>query len=136
MLQKVLYVKTNSSYIQLFRYFVTGGIAFIVDLLVLYLFTEFFLIHYLLSAAIAFMISLIVNYTLSIKWVFNKRNLRNKFSEFSIFSLIGIIGLGLNEIVMWIFTEYLLFFYLVSKLFSAFVVFIWNFSIRKILLFK
>ncbi len=136
MLQKILYIKTDNTYIQFFRYFLTGGVAFLIDFSVLYVLTEFYSIHYLISAALAFITSLIANYILSIKWVFNKRNLSSKFSEFSVFSFIGIIGLGLNEIVMWLFTEYLLFYYLISKFFSAFIVFIWNFSARKIFLFR
>lgn len=136
MIGKLLKTKTDSTLIQLFRYTFVGGLAFIVDFSCLYLLTEFLGIYYLISAAIAFLLGLATNYTLSISWVFNKRRLRNRSIEFGIFTLIGIVGLILNEVFIWFFTEELFFYYLVSKIFSTIIIFFWNFSARKFILFR
>lgn len=128
--------KTNNTFIQLFRYTFAGGIAFIVDFGSLFCLTEFFSIHYLISAAFAFILGLTTNYLLSIIWVFSSRNVGKKWLEFIIFAIIGIIGLGMNEFVIWFFTEKAMFHYLLSKIISTIIVYSWNFFARKYLLFK
>ena len=133
---KLFRSKTDNTIIQFVRYIFVGGIAFIVDIGSLYVFTDIFDIYYLFSAAIAFILGLTVNYILSITWVFSKRKIRSKQFEFGIFVIVGVVGLGINEFIIWFFTEYLHFYYLVSKIFSASVVLMWNFSARKFLLFR
>ena len=62
--------------------------------------------------------------------------MRNRKWEFTIFALTGVVGLGFTELLMWFFTGPLHLFYLVSKLIAAFIVVIWNFSARKVLLYR
>ena len=127
--------KTTNTLVQLFRYLWVGGISFIIDYISLFIFTEYLHINYLISAAIAFILGLTTNYQLSTIWVFNNSRLNNKFTEFTIFSIIGIIGLGLNEVIIYICSEYLNLYYMISKLISTAVVFFWNFMGRKYILF-
>jgi putative flippase GtrA len=128
--------KTNSTLLQLFRYTFVGGFAFVVDFGSLFFLTEYFHIHYLVSAAISFIFGLIVNYLLSIKWVFNGRVMNSRLTEFIIFSLIGLVGLGLNELIIWLLTDILLIYYLLSKIITAIIVYFWNFFARKVILFS
>jgi putative flippase GtrA len=72
-IKRVLVVSTNSIVIQLVRYTIVGGLAFIVDFASLFALTEFFSVHYLISAAIAFLLGITTNYVLSLTWVFTKR---------------------------------------------------------------
>lgn len=127
--------KAANTLVQLFRYLWVGGISFVIDYLSLYIFTEHLHINYLISAAIAFILGLTTNYLLSTIWVFNNSRLNNKFTEFTIFSIIGIIGLGLNEIIIYICSDFFSLYYMTSKLFSTAVVFFWNFLGRKYILF-
>jgi putative flippase GtrA len=90
----------------------------------------------LLSAPFAFLLGLIINYLLSIKWVFDKRNINKKSVEFVIFALVGIVGLLLNQVFIWFFTEIINLYYMLSKIISSGIVFLWNFSLRKYLLFR
>jgi len=136
MIEKLLKSQTDNTLIQLFRYTFVGGVAFIVDFSLLFIFTDFFGIYYLISAALAFLLGLTTNYILSIIWVFNKRTLKNRWLEFGIFSLIGIIGLGFNEFIIWFFTEHVYFHYLQSKIVSTVFVYLWNFFARKFILFR
>ncbi|MCK4256407.1 GtrA family protein [candidate division WOR-3 bacterium] len=128
--------KTDNISIQFFRSIFVGGLAAIVDFGFLYFFTEFVNIYYLTSAALAFILGLTTNYILSIKWVFNRRKFAKKWIEFGIFAVIGIVGLILNELIIWFFTEYVHFHYLLSKVVSTIVVFSWNFLARKFILFR
>jgi len=128
--------QTDNTFVQLFRYTFVGGTAFIVDFGLLFVLTDLVNIHYLISAAISFLLGLATNYWLSIIWVFNRRILTNKSLEFGIFAFIGIIGLGFNELFIWFFTEYVHFHYLLSKIVSTVFVFLWNFIVRKFILFR
>jgi putative flippase GtrA len=60
----------------------------------------------------------------------------NKYLEFLLFLVIGLIGLGLNELFLWMLTDLAHVYYLISKILTAVVVYLWNFFARKILLFN
>ncbi len=135
-IQKILFEKSNSTFIQFFRYGIVGGLAFLFDFGILIALTELLKIHYLTSAAISFIIGLCVNYFLSITWVFSKRALENAKHEFLIFSIIGVLGLGINQLGLYILTDFLAFHYTLSKIFTAILVFMWNFITRKLILFQ
>ncbi len=136
MLSTLLKNETSNTLIQLFRYTLVGGLAFAVDFGSLFVCTEFFGIHYLLSAAIAFLLGLTANYLLSIIWVFNQRAVKNKLLEFYIFALLGIVGLGINELLIYVCTEFASMHYLFSKLVATGAAFLWNFASRKTILFQ
>lgn len=135
-LSTALTAKTNRLPAQFLRYFMVGGVAFVVDFAALFLLTEFGHLYYLVSAAIAFTAGIAVNYALSVTWVFDHRSLDNKMHEFAIFAVVGIIGLALNTSLMWFFTELLGLHYLRSKGVAAVTIFIFNFGARKALLFS
>jgi putative flippase GtrA len=135
-IQSIFKGKANSTLLQLFRYTFVGGLAFVVDFGTLYILTEYFNIHYLVSGGIAFIFGLVINYFLSVKWVFNNRAMENRLLEFLLFTLIGLVGLGLNELFLWILTDVLLIYYLLSKIITTILVYLWNFFARKIILFN
>jgi len=122
--------------VQLSRYIIVGGFAFLVDFASLYAITEFLHQPYLVSAAIAFMLGFSVNYLISIVWVFDRRTLKNRWAEATVYLAVGIVGLGLNELLIWFLTETAGYHYLVSKVGSTVIVFLWNFCARKTLLFR
>jgi len=135
-IKKILIHPTDKTIIQFFRYFIVGGLAFVVDFVFLYLLTNQLKLYYLFSAAISFTLGLILNYILSKAWVFNRAVLKNRFIEFRVFALIGIGGLTINELFIWFFTEKGHIHYLFSKILIAFFVFLWNFFARKFTLFR
>ena len=128
--------KTDNWFIQLFRYCFVGGFAFLVDYGLLALLTEVFGLHYLVSATISFIAGLLVNYILSKSWIFKKSSLDNEWVEFLVFSIIGVIGLGLNTLLLYLFTDHCHIHYLISKLLTAAIVLLWNFGARKVILFN
>jgi putative flippase GtrA len=114
MFTQIEMLRSSDTFPQLCRYTFVGAIAFAFDYGALFGFTHFLGIHYLISAGIGFLIGLCVNYVLSIKWVFRRRSSGSKSAEILIFALIGVAGLGLNELLIWFFTEIALFHYLLS----------------------
>jgi putative flippase GtrA len=127
--------RTDSFWIQLWRYTLVGGVAFGVDFGFLYYATEVLGFHYLVSAAMAFGLGLMVNYCISIVWVFSKRTVQNRGVELCIFALLGVLGLGINELVMYVGTDCLGLFFMYSKVVATGFTYAWNFLSRKVLLF-
>jgi putative flippase GtrA len=121
---------------ELVRSIATSMISFAMDFGILALLTEVFRVYYLISAAVSFGIGVTVSYALSVLWVFGNRRIPSKAAEYGLFVLIGLLGLGLNEALLWLFTEKLSIFYLLSKLIAAILVFFWNFGARKYILFR
>jgi len=121
---------------QFLRYLVVGGIAFVLDFGVLVVLTDALGVWYLTSAAVSFCCGLATNYLLSITWVFTVRSVSSQKAEFAIFSIIGIVGLGWNELFMYLGTDVAGLDYRVSKLITVAIVLVWNFGMRKLLLFS
>ena len=126
--------KMKKLFIQLFRFGVVGGSAFLIDYGIMVFLTEFGKMNYLLSSGISFAVSVIYNYVLSINWVFEVKKDQTGKRNFIYFLLLSIIGLGINEILMWIFVEALHIYYMAAKIGVTFIVMVYNFITRKIFL--
>lgn len=120
---------------QFARYVLAGGLAFVVDFTALLIFTSEVGFHYLVSASIAFLLGMVTNYLLCISWIFDYRALNNATHEVAVFFIIGIAGLLLNNLLMLFLTEFLDLHYLLSKAGAAAVILVFNFAMRRSLLF-
>jgi len=120
---------------QILRFGVVGGGAFLIDYSILYILTEFVGIYYLISSVISFIVSLIFNYILSIYWVFDVTK-KQTAKEILIFVILSVIGLGINQVVMYIGSDLLHIYYMLTKLVATFIVMVWNFVTRKIFIEK
>jgi putative flippase GtrA len=117
------------------RYFVASAAALVVDYATLVGATELFKIHYLVSAALGFTGGLLVNYLLSVAWVFKERRLANRWAEAAGFVAVGLIGLAVNEGLMALFVEGFGLVYAVAKFPATGIGFVFNYGLRRILLF-
>lgn len=136
MLKQIFQGKSNSTLVQLIRYFFVGGLAFVVDYGVFSLLRIWLGVHYLWANIWGFVFGLLVNYLLSLVWVFSQRDVKDSRVEFVLFAVVGLLGLGLNELVIWACTEAGGLHPQISKLISTAAVFFSNFFGRKLLLFR
>lgn len=120
---------------QILKFGVVGGLAFLIDYGLLYVLTEFVGIHYLISSVISFTVSLIFNYILSIKWVFDVTK-KQTAKEITIFVILSVIGLGINQVVMYVGSDLLHIYYMLTKIIATAIVMVWNFVTRKIFIEK
>ncbi len=118
------------------RYFWAGGLATLADFAVLLLLTEFFGINYLWSNLIAVSVGLVTSYVLCVRWVFLDRRYNRVVLEFPLFVLTCIIGLLLNELLLWVFVEFGGTDYLLAKVIVTGVLFVVNFAVKKVVLFR
>ncbi len=120
---------TDLTIVQFFR-------GILSDMLLLHIFVEYAGLHYLVANTIAFVAGTALNYILSILWVFTKQSSYNRKKEFTIFALIGLVGLALNSLFMWMFTDGFGMYYMMSKIITTILVYVWNFFSRKYIIFK
>ena len=91
---------------------------------------------YSLAALLGFCAGAVVAYIASVRWVFSARTVRNPGLEFGIFVAVGVAGLLLTELLLWIAIGRLGLPPIWSKLGTSAVVFVFNFVLRKLLLFS
>ncbi len=135
---KLFHIKVNAKQekllIQIFKFGIVGGIAFVIDYVSLIVCKEVFHLNTLLAAAIAFTISVIYNYIASVKWVFDVNKEKNEKANFVIFIVLSIVGLIITEIIMWFGTDVMKISYLIIKIVATAIVMVFNFITRKMFL--
>jgi len=88
------------------------------------------------AATAGFFAGVATAYCLSVLWVFSRRRLRREpMVEFVVFAGIGLAGLGLTQAILWVGIEHLHFIPELVKLFASGATFLFNFVIRKAILF-
>lgn len=136
-LKGIFIVPTQNAFLQFFRYVFVGGIATVVDWGVLFSLTEYIQVHYLVSTGIAFVFGLITNFLLSKQLVFKANEAKvNAVVEFVSYAVIGVVGLGITELIMILLTSCWHVHYMISKVIATIIVLFWNYTARKITLYK
>lgn len=92
--------------IKLVRYIISGGTAAVVDLSLLYLFTDIFGIWYIISAIIAFMFAFLVSFSLQKYWTFKDHSAENIRVQVTKYFLVTSTNLGLNTLGIFLFVHY------------------------------
>ena len=126
--------KHEKLFIQIFKFGIVGGTAFVIDFVFLYLFREFLHFPVILANTLSFCISVIYNYIASVKWVFDVNKEKDAKKQFITFIIFSVIGLLLNDLIMWISVDFLSIYYLLAKIIATFIVMIFNFVTRKLFL--
>ena len=126
--------KHEKLFIQIFKFGIVGGTAFVIDFVFLYIFREFCHFPVLISNTLSFCISVIYNYIASVKWVFDVNKEKNAKMQFVVFIILSVIGLLINDLIMWVSVDFLSIYYLLAKIIATIIVMIFNFVTRKMFL--
>lgn len=116
------------------QYVVVGGLAFLVDWFLLTRGISWGGLDYRLATALGFVAGLATNYTLCVLWVWRGTQAR-ALKDFMVFTSIGLAGLGITELGMWVGVGLLAFAPSPVKIVVAGFVLIWNFTLRKLMVF-
>lgn len=132
----IFILPTKNLLLQFFRYSFAGVSAFLVDAGILFFLYQLG-IHYLTASAVGFVAGMLVNFLVAKRFVFcTCSKCVGRAGEFLIYCLIGLAGLALTEVFMFLFTDVVGFYFMVSKTITASLVFIWNFNARKFILYR
>lgn len=118
-----------------FWYCVGGGLAFVTDASLLFIFTEYGHIWYLFSAILSFIIAAVVNYLFQRLVTFKDRKQDFK-KQFLSFLLVAVVGIVLNTVLLYVQVEFLGLWYMLAKAIAAVIVLLWNFVMNKYVTFK
>ncbi len=112
------------------KFCLVGLSGVLVNIGLLWLLTEFAGLFYLLSAAISIETSIVSNFILNDFFTFPDRRLRGAkpfFSRLLKFNLVSLAGLAINMGVLWLLTEVIGVYYLLSNLCGIAAATLWNY---------
>jgi dolichol-phosphate mannosyltransferase len=119
-----------------FTKFAIAGIIFaIFNVAVLYLFTELFGIYYILSSIIAFFLGSTGNFLLNKKWTFKEKMHHDLLSKYIKAMSVNISAVIITIALLFILTEFLNIYYLISQTIAMVVAFFANFIGNKKIVF-
>ena len=127
---------------QFFSYLCVGGLSAIVEWILFALFANWVGMNYLFATCTAFIFSTLTNWFLGKIWTFkeSKRYEKKPFKEIALIFLVSDVGLLFNVAIMYLFvgvvglnTPRLK---VCSKIMATGIVFIWNFAIRKYVVYR
>ena len=123
--------KTEHLLVQILNFGIVGVIATVIDFLFLYLFRDICHFPLIISNTLSFCISVIYNYYASMTFVFDVDQSKSKKKNFILFIVFSVIGLVINDIIVYIVTELLGIYYIISKVIATIFVMVFNFVTRK-----
>lgn len=113
-------------YKKLIKYWIGGGIGAVVDLALLYVFTEYFGIYYLISQVLAFIISVIVGFLFQ-KHITFQQKWGNVKIQWGLFISFQIVWIAMNIGIMALLVELGGVHYLIASIIAKWVIFLRNF---------
>ena len=128
-------MKLKQISIQFFIYFIVCVLATIVEWAAFYVLNSLFAVHYAFATTLAFILSTAAN------WLFGRLILfrdskQNTAKELVKIYMVSIIGLLMNIAIMFVAIEKLGIQDMIAKIIATGIVFIWNFLIRKLVIYK
>lgn len=133
---------TKENIKQFISYFFVGGVAAVVEWIMFYLFANVVHVQYMLATVLAFVFSTTTNWYLGKKTTFKNNTTYSgkQLKEVILIFVVSGIGLLLNLILMYVFIECFKLNTSMMKLFAKIlatgIVFVWNFLIRKFIIYK
>lgn len=116
----------KNSVARLAKYMLVGASTFLLDLAILYLLTDVFLVHYVWSAGISFLLAISLNYSLSRAYVF-RGSQRQQGSSYLFFVGIAFAGLVFVTGGMYTLVEHFGMHYIGARIIVAGVTGLWNY---------
>lgn len=115
------------------KFCLVGGSGVMVNMGLLWLLTEAAGVFYLASSAVAVECAILNNFLWNDVWTFRDRRADGwpaRLGRLARFNLVSLAGLGLNVLVLWLFTERMGVYYLLSNLIGIAAATMWNFLVN------
>ena len=135
MITKIKRMLRSKQFKDFFLYFIVGGLATIVEWAVFWILTNTSNIHYLWATSLAFVFSTFANWAFGRLLVFKLSN-GSLWREISSIYLASLVGLVLNLVIMLILVQAFTIGEMPSKVAATALVFIYNYLVRKLVIYK
>ena len=122
--------------IKVLRYIAAGGTAAAVNLLLLYIFTEFFHIWYVISASLAFLIAFGVSFILQKFWTFKDGSLRRVRLQLVLYFAIALANLAINAALIYLLVEFARLYHILAQIITNALIALESFFVYRNLIFK
>jgi dolichol-phosphate mannosyltransferase len=109
-------MKLSKMQFQFVMYNFIGLIAGILNIALLYYLTEFGGIYYIYSAIISLFLVNALKFFMNKSWTFKEKLKRHCWKEFVKFMLVGLLTIIMNIIVLYILTDFIGIYYIISQL--------------------
>ena len=119
------------------RYLVSGGVGGVIHWTLLYVFTEKIGLYYVVSASFSFAFALIVGFLLQKIVTFRNHNLDARIvrTQFFRFLVTALCNIAVNALLVYLFVEKFLLWYLHAQIVSSAILAVTSFYIYKFLVF-
>jgi putative flippase GtrA len=128
-------LKLMTIFHEAWKYFLVSAVSLAVDFAVYWALFRWAGIPPLAANVVSVSVGLIVNYALSVALVFKERRLSSRWAEFTGFVVIGLAGLAVNEALLAVGIDVLKLGPVVGKFAAAGGSFVFNFVVRRLMLF-
>ena len=118
------------------KFGVVGGIGTLINIAILYLLTEKAGVYYLISAIFSFIVAMSSNFILNKIWTFKENVKLGIGKKYLQFGLVSVSALLVNLFFLYIFTEILGIYYIISQILAIGIALIINFLGNKIWTFS
>jgi len=120
----------------LFRFGVSGVVATVTTIALLWLFTEVFGVWYVASATAAWVISLLVSFTLQRTWTFRTRGRERAGGQLAAFVVLGLFNAAANAVLLYALVDWAGLPYLPAEVGLVLLIAAWNFLAMRYLIFR
>lgn len=118
------------------KYAISGGLAAILNISLLYALTDFFGLWYVVSSVTVYVISTILNFALLKFWAFRDPNLKNIHRQLVIFGALATVNFFISPSLLVFFVEVMGLWYLTGQLLVLAMLALTNFIINKKIIFR
>ncbi len=123
-------------YLRVIKFLIAGGTAASVNLVILYLLTEFAHFWYLISSAFAFIISFFVSFYLQKFWTFADNSREKIIKQMTSYLIVALLNLFLNLLLMLFFVEIVGLWYMLAQLISEALIATESYLVYNVLIFS
>lgn len=118
------------------KYIIAGGVAAVINLSFLYIFTDILHIWYVLSAVLAFIIALCASFSLHKFWTFRENSIERLKGQAIFYIFLSFINLTLNAILIYIMVDIFKLWYMLAQFIIMIAIAVMSFIINKKITFQ
>ena len=118
------------------KYIISGGTAALVDLSLLYVFTDLFGIWYITSASLAFLVAYFVSFSLQKFWTFRDNGREKIYRQMFLYFIVGVVNLLLNAGGMYLLVDKFGVMYILAQIIMGALLGFSSFLIYRFIIFE